>query len=133
MDGLSCYDHKMICTWKPECSYDHKDEMGCFGNETYQIKLYDDDSLWRTKHIGAFYKDGSFMWQDQFTKPDGRIDIRVNVPTFPSTWVVSAFAMSRENGLAILPVPARVPDLPPIYVIQSHTLDLDLSLPVFVV
>lgn len=78
------------------------------GNETYGVKLYNDDSLWRTKHIGAFFQDGGFMWTDQFTKPDGRVDIRVKVPTFPTTWVVSGFAMSRENGLAVLPVPARV-------------------------
>ena len=48
------------------------------------------------------------MWQDQFTKPDGRIDFKVDTPTFPTTWVVSGFSMSSEKGLAILPVPARV-------------------------
>lgn len=82
--------------------------LGLNLTKSYQVTLYDNDRLWRTKHIGLYYQDGAFMWQDQFTKPNGRIDIRVNIPTFPTTWVVSAFAMSREHGLAILPVPARV-------------------------
>ena len=79
-----------------------------FGNETYNVKLYNDDALWRTKHIGSFYMDGGFLWQDQFTKPDGRIDFKVPTPTITTTWVVSGISMSAEKGLAILPVPARV-------------------------
>ena len=29
MDGITCYDFKEICTFRPECSADHRDEMGC--------------------------------------------------------------------------------------------------------
>lgn len=77
-------------------------------NETYNVKLYNGDAMWRTKHIAPFFLDGSFLWEDQFTKPDGRIDFAVNVSTFPTTWVVSGFAMSTDFGMAILSVPTLV-------------------------
>ena len=70
--------------------------------------MYNNDKMWRTRHIRQFFLDGSFMWEDQFIKPDGRIDFKVDVPSFPTTWVVSGFAMSLEFGLAILPVPTQV-------------------------
>jgi len=55
-----------------------------------------------------YFQDGSFLWEDQFTKPDGRIDFKVDVPTFPTTWVVAGFSMSMDLGLAILPIPTQV-------------------------
>ena len=65
--------------------------------------LFDDDAWVRTKKIGAFYRDGAFLWKDMYTKADGRVDIKFKAPPYGVSWVISGFAMSRENGLSILP------------------------------
>ncbi|XP_067928326.1 CD109 antigen-like [Watersipora subatra] len=121
MDGKSCYDFKDICTNREECGYDRRDEMGCFNNETYDVALYNGDKLWRTRHIRQYFLDGSFLWEDQFTKPDGRIDFKVDVPTYPTTWVVSGFAMSKDYGLAILPIPTQFDGVRPMYITVEGT------------
>jgi len=29
MDGRNCYNYLDICTYRPDCPGDHRDEMGC--------------------------------------------------------------------------------------------------------
>ena len=41
-------------------------------------------------------------------RPDGRIDLKVEVPKEPMIWVVNAFSVSREKGLGVMHKPARV-------------------------
>ncbi|CAF1920706.1 unnamed protein product [Rotaria magnacalcarata] len=45
----------------------------------------------------------SFAWQSTISYPDGRAQICVDVPTDIGTWIVSAFSISQQNGLSVLP------------------------------
>lgn len=45
----------------------------------------------------------SFAWQSVSTYPDGRAQLTVHVPRVIGTWIVSAFSISRQNGLSVLP------------------------------
>ena len=48
------------------------------------------------------------MWKSHFVKPDGRIDLKAQVPKEPMSWVLGAVAVSRDRGLGVTPVPTRV-------------------------
>lgn len=41
-------------------------------------------------------------------RPDGRIDLKSEVPKEPMPWVIGALSMSRDKGLGIVTEPARV-------------------------
>lgn len=41
-------------------------------------------------------------------RPDGRIDVQVDVPIRPGTWVVQGVVLSKEYGLGYNEIPARV-------------------------
>lgn len=129
MDGRSCYSFKGMCNGFFDCSTDEMDEMGCdIRNETKDIVLDEPYlgngypyypkgyPLWRYRHIGNFYLDGSFMWNDQFVKPDGAVQIRVAIPKFPTSWVVSGFAMNKDSGLAIMPDVGLFDGVRPVYI-----------------
>lgn len=45
----------------------------------------------------------SFAWESVPTYPDGRAQLRVDVPPVIGTWVVSAFSISQQAGLTVLP------------------------------
>lgn len=45
----------------------------------------------------------SFAWKSTFTYPDGRAQLTVPVPHVIGTWIVSAFSISQQNGLTVLP------------------------------
>ncbi len=63
----------------------------------------------RFKHISRHFEEtGEWLWKGYFTKPDGRLDLRVPVPKEPMSWFISAFSVSRDNGLGITRRPTRV-------------------------
>ena len=41
-------------------------------------------------------------------RPDGRIDLQVDVPKEPMSWVISAVSMSRTRGFGVVKIPTRV-------------------------
>ena len=43
-----------------------------------------------------------------FYRPDGSVDLKVDMPLFPRTWTVGAFSLSMEDGLAFTEIPNRV-------------------------
>lgn len=43
-----------------------------------------------------------------YSRPDGRVDLRVNAPLGPEPWVISAMSFSRDHGLAFNDIPNRV-------------------------
>lgn len=45
----------------------------------------------------------SFGWQSVSTYSDGRAQLTVDVPHVIGTWIVSAFSISQQNGLSVLP------------------------------
>jgi len=45
----------------------------------------------------------SFAWESVSTYPDGRAQLAVSVPDVIGTWIVSAFSISQQNGLTVLP------------------------------
>ncbi|CAF3596141.1 unnamed protein product [Rotaria sordida] len=47
--------------------------------------------------------DLSFAWTSVSSYPDGRAQLRVEVPHVIGTWIVSAFSISQQNGLSVLP------------------------------
>ena len=47
----------------------------------------------------------NFMWHEQFTYADGRVQFRSTVPNVIATWVVTAVAVSRTTGFGVVDVP----------------------------
>jgi hypothetical protein len=45
----------------------------------------------------------SFAWESVSSYPDGRAQLTVDVPRVIGTWIVSAFSISQQNGLTVLP------------------------------
>jgi len=45
----------------------------------------------------------SFAWKSVSTYSDGRAQLTVDVPRVIGTWIVSAFSISQQNGLTVLP------------------------------
>jgi hypothetical protein len=45
----------------------------------------------------------SFAWESVSTYPDGRAQLTVSVPDVIGTWMVSAFSISQQTGLSVLP------------------------------
>lgn len=45
----------------------------------------------------------SFAWESTTSYPDGRAQIRVDVPNVIGSWIVSAFSISQQSGLSVLP------------------------------
>ena len=43
-----------------------------------------------------------------FYRPYGRIDFRINLPMRPLLWVIGAFSLHQERGLAFAEYPVRV-------------------------
>ena len=43
-----------------------------------------------------------------FSRPYGRIDFRINLPMRPLLWVIGAFSLHQERGLAFAEYPIRV-------------------------
>lgn len=50
----------------------------------------------------------SFAWVSSSTYSDGRAQLTVKVPHAISTWIVSAFSISQQHGLALLPAVVAV-------------------------
>ena len=46
-----------------------------------------------------------FMWHQQFSYPDGRVQFRTTVPNVIATWVITAIAVSRLTGFGVVQVP----------------------------
>ena len=46
-----------------------------------------------------------FMWHQQFTYADGRVQFRTVVPNMIATWVITAIAVSRLTGFSAVDVP----------------------------
>lgn len=46
-----------------------------------------------------------FMWHQQFTYPDGRVQFRTTVPNVIASWVITAVAVSRKTGFGVIEVP----------------------------
>lgn len=45
----------------------------------------------------------AIAWQSVSTYPDGRAQLTVGVPHVIGTWIVSAFSISQQTGLSVLP------------------------------
>ncbi|CAD5111927.1 DgyrCDS1188 [Dimorphilus gyrociliatus] len=111
-DG-SCFKISERCDNTSQC-IDEVDELGCYPNDEPSIFTKE---LNRFKHLNRHYEEeGSWLWMSHFVKPDGRIDLKTNVPKEPMSWTVGAVSMSREKGLGILEMPARHQSTRPFYI-----------------
>lgn len=45
----------------------------------------------------------SMAWESTSTYPDGRAQVTVSVPHVIGTWILSAFSISQQTGLSVLP------------------------------
>ena len=45
----------------------------------------------------------SCAWESASTYPDGRTQLTVSVPHVIGTWIISAFSISQQTGLSVLP------------------------------
>ena len=45
----------------------------------------------------------SMAWESVSTYPDGRAQVAVSVPHVIGTWILSAFSISQQTGLSVLP------------------------------
>ena len=70
--------------------------------------MFGSDPHWRTRGLRSNSANPGFMWGEQFVKPDGMLQLTFPVWNYPSSWVVTAMAMSRKHGLAILEKPVHV-------------------------
>lgn len=100
MDGGNCFTTEQWCDGVAQCE-DMQDEMGCSLRDRYQSPFT--HPRWRLgllmRHIGPL---GDWMWQSQYVMPNGRLDITVEVPDEPMTWVVGGFGISREKGFGMI-------------------------------
>ncbi len=102
LDGITCYQKKDKCDGVCQCARDCSDETNC--PEVVQF--------FRPMHqrfepkIQRIYTL-TWLWQDTFTLPDGRVQFVVEVPRDIANYVVGAFAVSRLSGFGILKVPER--------------------------
>ncbi|XP_067945401.1 CD109 antigen-like [Watersipora subatra] len=115
MDGMTCYNQQDICNGRAECAADHRDEMGCEFNKTRSL-IFHDDVYWRTRKIRSNSANPGFMWGEQYVKPDGMLQLQFPVWNYPSSWVVTAIAMSRKYGLAILKEPVLFDGTRPLFI-----------------
>eukprot|EP00106_Octopus_bimaculoides_P012375 XP_014779817.1 PREDICTED: CD109 antigen-like [Octopus bimaculoides] len=95
-----CYSEQQRCDKRFDCA-DGADEHEC-KYETKQKLITDID---RVSRVQRFYDDSSWIWQEYFVKPDGRVDFRIKTPKYPLTWVMHGLSISRDLGLGIMSAP----------------------------
>lgn len=109
----NCFKISERCDGTPQCD-DEVDEMGCHKKEAKNLFTRE---LNRFKHLNRHYEqDGTWLWMSYFVKPDGRIDLKTNVPKEPMSWTIGAISMSRTKGLGILERPARHQSTRPFFI-----------------
>ncbi|CAH1779511.1 unnamed protein product [Owenia fusiformis] len=112
-DG-TCYRVEKKCDEYADC-LDRADEMGCTYNRTTPYPLT--TPFERMKRITRHYEEtGSWLWLGHFAKPNGQVELKVELPKEPMSWVVGAFSMSREKGLGVMQEPARFQATRPFYI-----------------
>ncbi|GAB1599163.1 C3 and PZP-like alpha-2-macroglobulin domain-containing protein 8 [Argonauta hians] len=95
-----CYTDEQRCDKNFDCA-DGADEHECdYAEDTKLITDID-----RVSRIQRFYDDSSWIWQEYFVKPDGRVDFRIKTPKYPLTWVMHGLSISRDLGLGIMSAP----------------------------
>jgi hypothetical protein len=102
-DG-SCYPSVLRCNGVLDCR-DGSDESNCNQIPT-RIDQYNFTPLYL--RLWPYWERElqlDFMWHQQFTYPDGRVQFRTTVPNVIATWVITALAVSRLTGFGIVEVP----------------------------
>ncbi|XP_064641488.1 CD109 antigen-like isoform X2 [Lineus longissimus] len=97
-----CFNIEKRCDQVRDCQ-DGSDELGCSYPRTRSKRKR---PLFMFNFLQRHFLDTSWLWKSYMTKHEGRVDITTNVPNdIPLSWMVSAFAMSREKGLGLMPRP----------------------------
>ncbi|XP_052062550.1 CD109 antigen-like [Mytilus californianus] len=103
--GELCYSVNKTCDGIPQCS-DWADEQNCpvedprYNNRT-------EGMIHRVSRVLRFYEDSAWAWKEYFTKPDRKVQFRVNPPKYPLTWMINGIAVSRSLGLGVMSSPIR--------------------------
>jgi CD109 antigen len=101
-DG-SCYLPALKCNGVLDCR-DGSDEINC--NITTRINRYNFTPLYL--RLWPYWERElqlDFMWHQQFSYPDGRVQFRTTIPNVIATWVITAIAVSRLTGFGVVNVP----------------------------
>ncbi|XP_013420589.1 CD109 antigen isoform X3 [Lingula anatina] len=104
-DG-TCYTIDQRCNKVKDCRA-NEDEMNCEYDweQPGQPLRYNTSALDKIGRNDRYYEDDSWLWLEYFTKPDGKVQLKVEPPDQPVKWIVSAFSITKEGYLGIMPVP----------------------------
>ncbi|KAL3859107.1 hypothetical protein ACJMK2_009340 [Sinanodonta woodiana] len=104
-DG-TCYHVNLTCNGVFDCPNDWADEQGCVVEDPrYNNRIM--NMIERVSRYLRFYEESSWAWQEQFVKPDGQVQIRLNVSKYPLSWVINGLSISRDNGLGLMQRPIK--------------------------
>ena len=112
LDGSSCFTNEQYCDGICNCLYDCYDETNC--PETNQRFFRPIHERFNPK-IERIYQL-SWLWEDQFTLPDGRVQFRAEMSKDIANYVVSFFAVSRLAGFGLLKSPIHISSVRQFYI-----------------
>jgi CD109 antigen len=103
LDGYSCYRTIQKCDGVCHCQRDCADETNCPERVEFFRPLHE-RFLPKIERIYQL----SWLWKDQFTLPDGRVQFVASVSKDIANYAVSAFACSLQSGFGILKLPGKI-------------------------
>lgn len=101
-----CYHINQTCDGKKDCP-DWADEQGCPVPDPRYVDNRTMNMIYRVSRNLRFYEDSGWAWQERFVKPDGMVQMRVEHPRYPLTWIINGLSVSREKGLGLMQRPLR--------------------------
>ncbi|KAI0235995.1 hypothetical protein LSAT2_013433 [Lamellibrachia satsuma] len=101
-DG-TCYQVEQRCDDERQCE-DGADELGC---SDYREAVFRPVPYKLMPRLESHLDDSTWAWKNFYTKPYGRVDFHIKLPMRPLIWVIGAFSLHRERGLAFAEYPVR--------------------------
>ncbi|KAI0207912.1 hypothetical protein LSAT2_007429 [Lamellibrachia satsuma] len=101
----SCYYAEQQCDGERQCE-DGADELGCASKD--DVPTERPTAYKELLRLERELDDHTFAWKTGFIKPHGDARIGFDVPIMPQLWVLGAFSLHPENGLAFNEHPLQV-------------------------